>query len=393
MKFNKSNLNTEQIKNQFSLMLANESSLTVNGKKMKYRPAKLILMLLAGLICLVILINLLLIPSRMPKTIKMTFESGSNYTMMPYQNDLLIYNNRHISSVSPNGNPVWNIDKPLSIPDVSYANDYVLAVDLSGNNYAALYKNGEFLYEFKLGNDIIAADVNKNGDCAFATAIGGYKGRAVVYNKKGKELFSWNSGEGYITDLSINENGSKLAVSQLLSNDEITNTSSRIQFIDINRKKVTKTADCPNSLIAEIRFSGKNLLSVSDRELKGFSSSGRELYSVSFVGKKPEKYDISSDELLVFVTRDNRGNSVLELYNTNGKLKGTYVTGNSINNLALCDDMVIITRNRDLLYINKHGKLKKTKTSSHDIKSIGIFGDNQTVMAAGSTDADIIKMR
>ena len=64
-----------------------------------------------------------------------------------------------------------------------------------------------------------------------------------------------------------------------------------------------------------------------------------------------------------------------------------------MGSLAVCGDMVAFARQRDLIYVNQWGKLKKKVSSAHDVKNLGIFGDARTVLAAGSTSADIVRMR
>lgn len=367
------------------------ATLSFRGKTFTLLPARLGLILVASLLLLVFLINLLLIPSRRLRTINMDFETGGVYSMTPLNQDILMYNKQHIKAVNTKGKTLWSIDTALSLPLVETGGDYVLAADLGGNNFAALYRDGTLLQEFKLGNDIISAKVNSKGDTVFATATDGYKGKITVMDKKGKELFSWNSGDGYIMDVAINKNGRYLAVAQLISSGS--QASSRIQFIDLHQKKVIQSADRPNTVIGEIRFSEGRLLSVSDTELCGFSDRGRLQYTVSFAGKKPGKYDISGDKILAFVTADNRGNAVLELYSPNGKCKGQYHTDSAVGGLAVCGSTTAVSRQRDLLYINQWGKLKKKITSAHDVKSLGIFGDAKTILAVGSTSADIIRVR
>lgn len=383
----KMNRRTEQIAKSMNYSTA----LTVKGKTVSFQPFRLGVLLLAGVLALAIAVNLLLIPSRRPKTVEMDFETGGTYAMIPFDGDILMYNNQQIRQMNEGGKTVWEDKVSMSQPIAETAEDYVLLTDLGGNNQSVLYKNGKKYREYNLGNDIISAKVNPKGWTVFATATVGYKGAVVVYDKKGNERFRWNSGEGYITDVAFSEDGNWLAVAQLSS--EGSRADSRIQFIDMRKKKVTATAEKNGSLIADIRFSDHRLLAVSDTELCGFKTSGKEVFSVSFAGKNPSRYDISSDKVLAFVATDNRGNAVVELYNTNGKLKGRYEADSTVHNLSVYDDMVVIGRNRDILYINQRGKLKKTATAQHDMKALGLFGDGHTALAAGNTDAYIVRMR
>ncbi len=391
MKMNLKNLKIDEWLEQGRLWLRYRTTVSLGKRSYTLQPFRFVLALIAGVLLLSILVNILSIPGRRPRTLVMDFNAGSNYAMEPYRDDIILYNNQNLRAIDSKGNILWTVNKPMSHPVAATAGNYILMADLGGNNEADLYQNGDLIQEFQLGNDIIAAEVSKDGDCAFATATLGYKGRVVVFDKKGNETFSWNSGEGYITDLALHEDGHHLAVAQMLSSDNKTN--SRIQFIDLRQKKVLRSADCPDALIHELRFSKNRLIAVSDLSLMGFKPNGKHVYTVSFAGKHPGNYDITGDDRLAFVTKGNRGNTVLELYNTSGRLKGSYHTETGIHSLATWKDMTVITQQRKVLYINQRGKQKKSVSIDHDIKGVGVFGDGKTVLVLGSTAAEILHMR
>ena len=391
MNIQRKNLNLKHISNRMQKKLSENKMLAVRGKTITVKPFRVAVMLIAILLVLVLVLGMISIQMRKAHTVNLNLGTGGDYTMVSFQDDILLYNRQHVMAVNNKGKTLWKLDVALSHPMVETAGKYILIADLGGKNFAALYKEGKLVQEFSLGNDIISAKVNKDGDTVFATDVVGYKGNVKVFDKKGKERFSWNSGDGYIMDVAINDSGKYLAVAQLLSSTD--KASSCIQFIDLSRKKIVNTAESPDTVISEIRYSNRKLLSVSESELCGFSVSGKLSYSVSFAGKKPGKYDISSDKLLVFLTSDNRGNAVLEMYTTNGRLKGQYKSENSVNNFAVCGAAVAIAEHRDVLYINSRGKLKNRFSISNDIKNIGIYGDCRTVLAVGSTTADIVRLR
>ncbi len=380
-------------KDKEQIMAWMNASVTVNlwGKKMSFCPMKLAVVVALAAVVLSLAIQLLLIPAHRPRTLDLGMETGTDSAMQTVEDGILVYNNQGMKLIDHKGETRWSTKISMSSPVVEHAGDYILAADLGGNHAAALYKNGEQVREYQLGKDIISAKVNPKGMAVFATAADGYKGSVVVIDKKGKEVFRWNSGDGYIMDLDVSDNGHYLAVAQLSSAG--TQADAKIQFIDLYRKEVVKVVERTGSVIGEIRFSGNRLLTVSDTELCGFSGSGRNLYSVSFAGKRPGKYDISSDDLLAFVTSDNRGNTVLELYNTRGKLKGSFLADSPISILAVHGDTVVAARQRDVLRVSPRGRLKKQITCEHDIKALSVFGNGKTVLAAGSTEADILWMR
>ncbi len=365
-------------------------SVSVKKKKIKFKPFKTIVVVLAFLLCLSLVIELLMIPARRPKTIELGMQTGDHYQIQTFHKDILLYNNQTLKVMNQKGEKVWEANLPLSSPLVETGGQYVLAADLGGNHEAVLYRKGEVVQEFPITKDIISAKVNKKGTVAIATAADGYKGSVLVMNKKGRELFRWNSGDGYIMDLDISDNGHYLAVAQLSS--EGSQADTKVQFIDLYQKKVIQTVERTDSVIGEIRFAGNKLIAVSDGELCGFSGSGKLLYEVSFAGKRPGKYDISGDKVLAFSAYDHLGNAVLELYNLRGKLIGSYQADSPITTLAVYDDVIVAARQREILQIKKNGKIKRRTACNHDIMEVGIFGSGKMCMAAGSAEADLIRI-
>ncbi len=380
-----------KIKQTISVGWNTKVALSIRGKKMTFSPWKLATLGAAILLLFTLLVQLLMIPAHRTRTIDLGFRAGSDYAVQSFQKDILLYNNQNMKVIDQKGETVWTVDLSLSSPLVETGGSYVLAADLGGKHAAILYREGEIVQEYQITKDIISAKVNQKGAVAIATAADGYKGSVIVVDKKGREQFRWNSGDGYIMDLDISDNGHYLAVAQLSSQG--TRADSKVQFIDLYQKKVIRTAERPGTIIGEIRFSGNKLLTVSDGELCSFSGSGKLLYEVSFAGKRPGKYDISSDEVLVFSAYDHLGNAVLELYHLNGKKMGTYLADTPITTLAVCGDTIVAASQRDVLQIKKNGKLRKRATCNHDVKEVGVFGSGKTCLAAGSTEADIIWMR
>ncbi len=391
MKKNRETRNRKEIQAQIGAWMNTGVTLSVFQKKISFRPMKLAVVAVIAITVFSLLVQVLLIPAHRNRSLDLGFQAGSNYAMQSYQGDVLLYHNQSMKAINRKGETLWSAKLSLSSPVVEHGGKYIITADLDGNHGAALYRNGEKIRDFSLGKDIISAKVNAKGTAVFATAADGYKGRVTVIDKKGKEIFQWNSGDGYIMDLDISDNGHYLAVAQLSSEGE--QADSRIQFIDLYQKKVVDTKERTGSIIGEVRFSGNRLLTVSDTELCGFSGSGKFLYSVSFAGKNPGRYDISSDQVLAFVTSDNRGNTVLELYDTRGRRKGAYMADGPITSLAVMEDTVVIARQREVLQISRSGKLKKRRGCDHDIHGLGIFGNGKTVLAAGSTEADIVWLR
>lgn len=378
----------KQWKRVFSEKMGSSVSLTVMEKKITFRPLKLAVIAVVAFLVLSLFLKLLMIPAHQPRSLDLGLEGGVDDTVESYGENVLLYNNQSMKAINHKGDLLWTVKLALSAPVVEQGGDYILAADLEGSHKATLYKKGETVREYTPGKDLISAKVNAKGTCAFALSADGYKGSVLVVDKKGKELFRWNSNDGYIMDLDLSDNGHYLAVAQLHGEGET--AGSKIQFIDLYQKRVIRTAEQTDAIVGEVCFAGNRLITVSDIDLVGYSGSGKEQYRVSFVGKRPGLYDMTGEDLLAFVVSDNRGNTVLELYNLRGKKTGSFVTDGPITAMAVYGDGVVFSCQRELLQINQRGKLKKRIPCEHDIKEVGVFGNGKTVLAVGSTKTELL---
>lgn len=379
-----------KLKRHFNKLMNIEGSLSLKGKSYTFKPIRLGVLLVAFFALMTILIQLLSIPSKIIHEVDMDLGIGGDYTIKAFGKGALLYNNQGIKEVDQKGRVLWESQLSMSQPMVETQGDYIVLADLKGGKKVYLYNKGELKQEFNVGGDIISAKVNQDGDVVIASAATGYKGRVTVFDKRGRERFSWHSGEGYITDVAINQGGRYAAVAQLISNGPTAST--RIQFIDLGRKEAVSWADKENSVITQIRFSGNRLLAVSDSELCSFSKNGKQKLSVSFAGKRPSLYDISQDDLFAFVVTDNRGSKVIELYSSSGKLKGSYNVEGNISDISACEKGAMFSSGRNIMYINKRGKLKNQVSSQNDIHSFGLCSDGKTVIAIGTETTEFVRM-
>ena len=348
------------------------------------------LLLLA--IVILLLANLIVIPIiGMNIVTDFYFETGGVYSQYNYKDHLLLVNNKGMMEVDEKGKEKWNVEKQLTNFLVDIAGEYIMFADLEGTPYAGVYKDGKVQQEIKPSSGIITAKVNKNGYAAVAVKEDGYKGMVSVYTNRQKNLYTWHSGEGYITDVELSENNRYLAVAQMMTDGETAYT--RINFIDIRKGETIATANRENVIVSNLNYEKDgSLITVSDQDAAGYAADGKLLFEINLEGKKPTLFQTEEDNLL-FLSADGRGNSILDIYTKRGKLKGTYTANGEIKNIAVCGSVIVANQMRDVLYIGTNGKLRRTVPIDHDIKSIGIFGNRRNVLVMGGNKADIIRIR
>lgn len=369
-------------------------NININGKTVRINSIRLgaIAALLA--VMLALFINIVIIPHTTYRAYSdLEFDTGGEYKLYAYERDILLLNNNGIKMVNNKGKDRWTYTYTLTNPMIDISGKYMLLADLDGNNTLNLFDaDGNNILTYPISNDILSAKISKRRLAAVAMGEEGYKGSVVVYNKKAEEIFKWNSGEGYIIDIDISNDGRYVVVAQMMSDRE--EVYSKIHVINISSGQETAVMECESALISKINFDkNDNIIAVGDSKVFGYSKKGKQNYVIDLAGKSPQTYDIENGSNLVFLCRDSRGNSVLEIYSLRGRFLGAYTSSDELKNICINDDNIVVSTSRNLLYLNHRGKLKKTVEINHDIMSMGLYGNNRNVLVLGGNKADIIRIR
>ncbi len=383
------NRKTPRIRENISKILTKTVSVTIKGRRYKIAPVTVAVVFVLAIILISMLFSALF--SRVGgSSVDISFETGSAYSAVSAGDNVILYNNRGAKAVSPNGKIKWEIQEELSEPLVEVADDFILLADLAGNHRAASYKNGGLHKEYILGNDIISAKITQKGCAAFAIDTDGYKAKVVVFNKRGREIYAWNSGGGYVTDIELSDNGRYLAVAQLVTDGA--EATCKLQFIDTGRGEVINTVERVGEICAELRFIGSDrLIAVTDNHIAGYTKKGRERFNLSLAGKTPSLYDIGK-KCIALATVDGRGSTVLELYSTSGRHRGSYTVTGDVRTLEADGRGAVLAEQSGVVRVNASGKVKGFMRPEHDIGDIGVFGGGK-ILAVGASYAEVLKLK
>ena len=317
-------------------------------------------------------------------------EPGTSYQTLAYDKDVLLVSGEGVCAYNASGQEVWRIQTANTSPFVDTEGKYLLIGEMSGKSFG-VYSGNKELRACKPENNLISAKLNKNGYTVLLCEEAGYKGKAVVQNLKGNEVFKWYSGEAYMTDAALSDDNRYLAVAQLMTNKE--KVYSRMIFFDIEKNEQIAMEEREDCIIAEVRFSGSGWTAVSDSELLGFTKTGKIKYEVGFQGRTVSDFNIDNPNNMVFAFINNQNNTVLEMYDKNGKLRGSYAASGELKNLTVKGEVVLCSQLRNLMYLDPSGRLRKTESISHDMKNVQLFGDRKHVLVMGGTTANILKIR
>lgn len=369
-------------------------NLNVKGRVVRINALRLGLCAAALAVLLGLFINLVVLPNTAYRPYSgIEFDTGGDYEQRAFGDDLLLLNKNGIKLIDNKGEYIWEAPMTLTNPTVDIDGKYALLADLEGNCSLNLYNlKGKNLVTYPINTEILSAKVNKSGKAAAAITAEGYKGAAVVFDRKGNEIFRWNSGEGYIIDLDISSDGKSIAVAQMMSDGA--ETYSKIHVINISSGNESGSYVCEGSLVASVAFddSGR-IIAVAQNKVYGLNKKGAEKFVIDLAGKSAERYNVTDGDCMLFLCRDNRGGTVLEIYNKNGRQTGVFTGCDDIKRISCRGETIAVSNSRNVMRVSKRGKLRSRTEIDHDIMGIGVYGNQRNVLALGGNSADIIRIR
>ncbi len=102
----------------------------------------------------------------------------------------------------------------FSDPVLKVAFERALIYDRNGKEYK-IYNLSEKLISKKIKEEIITAEIGRNGTFAIVTDSKKSASKLYVYNKNNEELFSWESQEGMINSVAVSDSGDTVALTTL----------------------------------------------------------------------------------------------------------------------------------------------------------------------------------
>ncbi len=172
-------------------------------------------------------------------------------------------------------------------------NDYVTPIVKTAGYNLLTYDFGA--YEFKITNNIgkvyeetrqykiYDCDITANGYYAIAELPMGSLAQVTVYDNSNKDIYSWKSSLGYVTDVSFNINGDMLSVVDI-------NTDDGYMSSDITLHNIRKNVDpiyinLEKELVLSVCWTTENTLQIiTDKNIRIYDKNGES----RFVTKAPD---------------------------------------------------------------------------------------------------------
>lgn len=287
-------------------------------------------------------------------TVKTIQNTGKNVTVVPfegassgkfaaYRNGLLCVKSNHISFIDSNGAVSWEQSTTVADPILSVDGRYAAIASRDGYKLC-LYNGDEKVFEANTDEKIKNMKTSANGDVVLVCDKENYKGSISVYNKEGKEIFSWSSGKYDIINADISSASRRVATTLLNTNNKV---CSVIKIFDISSKNNNIETVFDDTVIFNIDYTGDTVTGFGDNSLVCVASTGSVISDKRFdrVSINHYAYDSDGYKLVHF---DSAGIPVFHLYGKKGVLKSEMIIDNASDYIDINNDLVLYNDNRSV---------------------------------------------
>lgn len=284
------------------------------------------------------------------------------------------------------GNNVLYFKHGFANPSMDVSESRVLVYDRGGKKYK-IFNYSTVLYEGTAHNNIISADLARNGKQAFITSSKTHAADLVVFDKNNNQLFSWNSNK-VLSAVAFNKSASLIAVSALYSESGV--LSSKIDVIDGANGTTKFTLDFYGEVISSIiEYSGK-IIAASEGKVYVINWRSGEYTTIDTDGVISFLYVNKSNQLvLVHSRKDMQTFNNVNIYNTKLNPVSSFVINAVLYDILADKNNIYAVYDNKMCIYNYSGELINTVTHEANIQRIAFVSDK--ILACGTSKINVLK--
>lgn len=260
----------------------------------------------------------------------------------------------------------------------------ILVYDKGGYSYSVFNKSGK-IYEKKLDNQILNANISADGNVVIITNESGYRGVLIAYDKNQREIYKWATSDYYIMDADITDDN--IYVTTFYQNVQVLN--SKVLKLDFGIDKIADELIFENELITDIHYLKNGRISLI---------SSKNIYLLDKKLKIVHQEPLYSDILLFKYTKngvlyvqkeyiDGYKNKVCFVSEKNNQEPINFI--DEIKSISLNESYIAVLTKNSILIYNNRGLISEIDIKARDIVITGqgltyvLYSDYIEVLRSG----------
>ncbi len=248
------------------------------------------------------------------------------------------------------GKTVYTNPQAFSNPVMAQAadSDLALVYNLGGTGFC-IYNLDSQIYASDAEDNIVVADIAKNGTYALVTEKDGYLSKLYVYSDENKQIFAYSFADYYITSVSLDNKGKTVVLSGISAHDGT--QMSAVYVLDFTKEEPVVFKEFENNILYYVdHISNRNICIIGETATYTLNMLTRSFKETLYEGKTLTAFDVNTD------------------------------TNNFVLSLSRSAD----GRKCDILVFTSSGKLRKTITTELKITSLSTFKNRVAALCSGT---------
>lgn len=369
----------------------------VRGAKLKRKRNINIFISASALICVICIMLSLLLPVSLYENVVNTIslvghgsypaEISGSTVLNTVSNGSYYYvlSDTNISAHSNSGKQIFSEMHGFSNPIMSVSNTRALLFD-QGGKVIYIYNLSGKIQTLETEDEIINANISRNGVFAVSTQSKNYTSTVNVYNKNCNKIYTWNSAKDVVNNVLVNSNGNKIAVSTLSAVSG--QYESKVLILDFESANALYTLDLDKSIVLSLENTGRGFSVITTDKYRFIHWSKFTTNEISASGEINVFRKNSSGVLLVFNRANDRSDNTVILISNKGTKVSEFKINNIITDIRYDKGRVYYISDTVVNITDKNGEVLRNGSCDYGIECFSVIGSNSLAVI---TDSEIIK--
>lgn len=279
-----------------------------------------------------------------------------------------------IMAFSNGGKKIFSSVHGFSSPVIVTSETRALVYD-QGKTTAIIYNLSGVVDTINSKNEIICADIAKNGQYALATKSDSYASSVSVYSRKGKNLYSIKLAKDIVNNVDISNSGKKIAVSTV--NAESGKLVSGVSVYAFDSADPAFKYDLGQDIAFDIENTGRGFYVTTHNKLRFINWSKYTVNEYDLNGEVSSVRYSSSGVLAVHNKTNDKSDNDITLLSNSGKKISEFEVKSILADIRFSRGRVYsIGDNRVNIY-DKHGELLRSDECDFGGVKLSVTGSNE----------------
>lgn len=266
---------------------------------------------------------------------------------------------------------------PFADPFLSVDGNYALVTETDGTRYR-LYERTAMTYEGTLSGKVLCGDVSRKGIVAVVSTSSnsGYTSELLVFNAKGKQLLRWQNAKWLITDVSLSNTDTLVAISAVSAQGGAMETAVIVfdySDADIAPREFTQS---DLTLCAIHIGDDGTVFAVGNRELWTISAKATSPVRLAYDGYQLAGYAFSETQAgLVLIPGGTLDGGLFCAVGTDGQAAYRHPFSGNFRDLSADDKRFFLLSSQKLFCFDKTALLSSAETAPDSRLTAAFNGD------------------